>query len=55
MISDKMQEALNRQINLEFQSAFTYLALSAYFESEDLRGCAYWMRVQFGVSCRAPP
>lgn len=47
MISDKMQEALNRQINQEFQSAFTYLALSAYFESEDLRGCAYWMRVQY--------
>lgn len=47
MISDKMQEALNRQINQEYQSAFTYLALSAYFESVDLRGCAYWMRVQY--------
>ena len=47
MISDKMQEALNLQINEEFRSAFTYLALSAYFESEELRGCAIWMRVQY--------
>ena len=47
MISDKMQEALNLQINEEFESAFTYLALSAYFESEELRGCAFWMRVQY--------
>jgi ferritin len=47
MISGKMQKALNHQINQEFQSAFTYLALSAYFESEELRGCAYWMRIQY--------
>ena len=47
MISDEIQEALNRQINAEFRSAFTYLALSAHFETEDLRGCAHWMRVQY--------
>lgn len=47
MRSDKMQAALNKQINVEFSSAYEYLALSAYFESLNLKGFAHWMRVQY--------
>lgn len=46
MISKKMQDALNDQINAEFYSAYLYMAMQAYFESENLRGMAKWMAVQ---------
>ncbi|MCK9581084.1 MAG: ferritin [Methanoregula sp.] len=41
-----MEDALNRQVNREFYSAYLYLAMSAYFESASLKGFAKWMRVQ---------
>ncbi len=47
MLSEKMQAALNKQINAELYSAYMYLAMSAYFESEDLPGMAQWMRLQY--------
>jgi ferritin len=47
MISEKMQKALNGQINAEYYSAFLYLSMSAYFESKGLKGFANWMRVQY--------
>jgi ferritin len=46
MLSKTMEEALNRQVNREFYSAFLYLAMSSYFASENLTGFAHWMRVQ---------
>ena len=46
MLCDKMQEALNDQIAKEFQSAYLYLSMSAYFETTNLPGFATWMRVQ---------
>ena len=46
MLSEKMQDALNGQINAELYSSYLYLAMSAYFESVNLRGAAKWMRVQ---------
>jgi len=46
MISEKMQEALNKQLNAEFYSAYLYLSMVGYFESIDLKGFANWMRVQ---------
>jgi ferritin len=46
MISEKMEKALNGQINEEFYSAYLYLAMSAWFESQNLPGFASWMRVQ---------
>jgi len=46
MISEKMQEALNEQVNAELYSAYLYLSMVAYFESENLHGFATWMRVQ---------
>jgi len=46
MISEKMEKALNEQINEEFYSAYLYLAMSAWFESQNLPGFASWMKVQ---------
>ena len=47
MISKKMEAAVNKQINLEIQSALTYLQMSAYFAQENLNGFSHWMRVQY--------
>ncbi|MBN1681520.1 MAG: ferritin [Anaerolineae bacterium] len=46
MLSEKMQAAMNKQINAELHSAYIYLSMSAYFESQNLPGAASWMRVQ---------
>jgi ferritin len=46
MISKKMQEAINEQINAELYSAYLYLAMAADFESKNLKGFAHWMEVQ---------
>ncbi len=46
MIDERMQEALNEQINAELDSAYLYYSMSAYFESQGLPGMANWMRAQ---------
>ncbi|VGO22996.1 ferritin [Pontiella sulfatireligans] len=47
MISEKMQEELNEQVNKEFFSAYMYLAMSAYCNKIGLPGFAHWMRMQY--------
>lgn len=47
MYSDKMHQALNAQIHHELESAYIYLSMSAYFESENFPGFAHWMKMQF--------
>ncbi len=46
MLSQKLQDALNEQINREFFSEYLYLAMSAYFESIELEGFANYFNVQ---------
>lgn len=46
MISDKIRDILNEQINKEFYSAYLYLAMSAYFSEIGLYGFANWTKVQ---------
>ncbi|NIA14661.1 MAG: ferritin [Nitrospiraceae bacterium] len=46
MLSEKMEKALNGQINAEFYSAYLYLSMAAYFDASNLKGFASWMRVQ---------
>lgn len=46
MISKKMQDAFNKQINEELFSAYLYQAMSAHFESNNLKGIANWFAVQ---------
>lgn len=42
-----MRDAINEQIKAEFDSAYIYLAMSAYFEDCGLSGMAHWMRKQY--------
>ncbi|OYT59975.1 ferritin [Thermoplasmatales archaeon ex4484_30] len=46
MLSQRMLEELNKQVNAELYSAYLYLSMAAYFESINLKGFANWMRVQ---------
>jgi ferritin len=46
MLNETVQEAINRQINNELFSMYSYLSMSAYCESLQFRGCAHWMRLQ---------
>jgi ferritin len=46
MLSDRMQAALNDQINAEIFSSYLYLAMAAYFQESSLSGFAQWMKVQ---------
>lgn len=46
MISDKIRDVLNEQINKEFNSAYLYLAMSAYFSELGLYGFSNWCKVQ---------
>jgi ferritin len=41
-----MKTALNEQIQHELYSAYIYLGMAAYFESNSLPGFAHWMRMQ---------
>ena len=47
MLSKKMQELMNNQIQAEFYSAQLYLAMSVYSESENFKGFAHWLKVQY--------
>jgi len=46
MITKKIEQAFNRQINAETYSAYLYWSMSAALESMNLPGFANWMRVQ---------
>ncbi len=46
MLSQKVQDSLNSQLNAELYSSYLYLSMSAYFHSINLGGFANWMRVQ---------
>ncbi len=45
-LKDKIVSALNKQINEELFSSYLYLSMSAWFESQNLKGFAGWMRAQ---------
>ena len=46
MLSSKMQDALNGQLNAELYSSYLYLSMAAYFLDLNLGGFANWMQVQ---------
>ncbi len=46
MLSKKLHNTLNDQINAEYYSGYLYLAMSSYLESISMDGCANWMRIQ---------
>jgi ferritin len=46
MLTKKVEQAMNEQLAVELQSAYAYLAMSAYCEAESLPGLAQWLRAQ---------
>ena len=46
MLSEKMQTALNNQLDAELYSGYLYLSMNAYFKSINLDGFANWMYYQ---------
>ena len=46
MISNKLEKAINNQINAEYYSAYLYLSMSAYLDHSGLKGFANWTKVQ---------
>ena len=47
MLTPKIEEALNTQLNREFYSAYLYLSMAAWCETNDMLGMSNWMKVQF--------
>lgn len=47
MLSKKLQDALNAQVNAEFWSAYLYLSMSVDAEIKGLKGFGNWFAVQF--------
>ncbi|MBO5221823.1 MAG: ferritin [Clostridia bacterium] len=46
MVTQKVHELLNQQINKEFYSAYLYLDFSNYFKAQGLDGFANWYLIQ---------
>ena len=47
MLSQKLHDAINAQINAELWSAYLYLAMSLDAENKGYKGVANWFYVQF--------
>ena len=46
MLSERINNALNTQINKEFFSAYLYLSMSNYFNGLGLEGFGHWCKKQ---------
>ena len=46
MLNSVVQDKINEQINNEFFSSYSYLAMAAYCEFKQFYGCAKWLRMQ---------
>ena len=46
MLKEKVEKAINKQINAEMWSGYLYLSMSSYLESKGLSGFANWMWIQ---------
>ena len=47
MISKRLEDAINAQINAEMWSAYLYLSMSAYCHDKGYAGMANWFAIQF--------
>lgn len=45
-MNPRLEKAINDQIKAELYSAYLYLSMSSWFDSEGLKGFAHWERVQ---------
>ena len=46
-MKDLIQDAINDQIQAEFESAYTYLAMAGAMEAKNLKGFGMWLRIQW--------
>ncbi len=46
MLNQKMEKAINDQINVELYSAYLYASMEMFLESIGMAGAAVWMRAQ---------
>jgi len=46
MISKKLTQVLNEQVNAEYFSAYLYHSMSAFAENAGLKGIAHWLFIQ---------
>jgi ferritin len=46
MLSKKVAKALNEQVTKEIASSYLYLQMAAWFETQNLKGFATWLKVQ---------
>ena len=46
MLSKKIVELLNDQVNKEFYSAYLYLDMANYYKDEGLNGFFNWYKIQ---------
>ena len=46
MLAEKIQNAINEQINAELYSSYLYLSMAAFFKDKSLDGFANWMECQ---------
>lgn len=46
MLSQKMSDAINAQINAEYYSSYLYLSMAAWSEEQNLPGFGNWFRMQ---------
>lgn len=46
VMKEKLHKAMNEQVNAEMHSAYIYLSMASWFESENLKGMAQWMKTQ---------
>ncbi|MFH0733205.1 MAG: ferritin [bacterium] len=46
MLSAKIEDALNKQLNDELFSSYLYLSMTAYLETTPFEGFAHWMKLQ---------
>lgn len=47
MLVERIEKALNEQVNAEMWSAYLYLSMSLHFEYEGRKGIANWFKIQF--------
>lgn len=46
MMSQTVQDAINKQIHAELSASYAYLAMSAYCDRNNFTGSAQWLRLQ---------
>jgi ferritin len=46
MMSQKLQDAMNKQVNAELYSAYLYLSMAAWLDGKNFKGASNWMNIQ---------